>query len=208
MKIKDLSLISILAAMAVILMLIEIPLFFAPGFYKMDLSEIPVLIGTFLLGPVSGVVIEFVKILGNFLINGTSTAFVGEIANFFVGIAFCVPAGIIYKKIKNRKGAMLSLIIGTLSMTVVGGFLNAFVLLPVYSIFMNIPIDSFIGMGSAVNPLVSNLPTLILFAVVPFNIIKGVLVSCIVFFIYKPISYKIHERDKRAFKDLENPKEI
>ena len=99
--VKALVQIGMLSAIAIILMMFEIPLPFAPTFYKIDLSEVPVLVGCFAMGPMAGVLVELVKILLNFVMTGTSTAGVGEIANFIIGCSFCVPAGLIYRK--NRK---------------------------------------------------------------------------------------------------------
>nr|MCR5329711.1 ECF transporter S component [Lachnospiraceae bacterium] len=123
LKINRIAIIAMLSAVAIILNLFSFPLWFAPGFYKLDLSELPVVIGTLALGPVAGVAIETVKILLNLLFNGTSTAFVGEIANFVMGCAYVVPAGIIYYSKKNRKNAVLGLIVGTLISITAGSLL-------------------------------------------------------------------------------------
>ena len=97
--------IAMLSAVATVLMLVEFPLpFIAPSFYELDFSEVPVLIGAFAMGPLAGAIIELIKILLNFVLNGTMTAGVGELANFLMGCAFVVPAGIIYKKSKCRRG--------------------------------------------------------------------------------------------------------
>lgn len=180
--------IGMLAAVAVVLMLFEVPLPFAPSFYKIDFSEVPVLIGCFAMGPAAGAAIELVKILLNFVINGTQTAGVGELANFLVGCAFVIPAGLVYKKNHTRKGALIGMITGTILMVVAGCFINAFVLLPVYASAFGMPMDALVGMGTAVNPHITSLTTFVLFAVAPFNLLKGVLVSLIVFLIYKKIS--------------------
>lgn len=187
--------IGMLSAIAVVLMLFEVPLPFAPSFYEIDFSEVPVLVGCFVMGPVAGAAIEFVKILLNFLINGTVTAGVGELGNFLIGCAFCVPAGIIYRKNRSRKGAIIGMVTGTLFMTVIGCFINGFVLLPAYAKAFHMPIDAIVGMGTAVNGHINSLTTLVLFAVVPFNLLKGVLVSLIVFLIYKKISpiFRFHQ---------------
>lgn len=99
-------------------MLLEIPLFFAPSFYKMDLSEIPVMICAFYLGPVSGVICEFIKVLLKLLLKGTTTNFVGDFANFAVGCSFVLPASILYHWHRSRKGAIAALLTGTAVMTV------------------------------------------------------------------------------------------
>lgn len=186
--------IGMLGAIAMVLMLFEIPLPFAPSFYEIDFSEVPVLIGCFAMGPLAGALIELVKIILNFLINGTMTAGVGEIANFIIGCSFCVPAGIIYKKNKTRNGAILGMIFGTVFMTVLGCFVNAYILLPTYAAAFKMPIDGLIAMGTAVNESINSLLTFVMLAVVPFNLLKGILVSIIVLCIYKKISpiLKLH----------------
>lgn len=187
-KVRFITQVGMLGAIAVILMAFEIPLPFAPAFYKIDFSEVPVMVGCFVMGPLAGAAIEFVKILLNFVINGTTTAGVGEVANFLVGCALCVPAGVIYKYKRTRKGALLGMIAGTLLMVVVGSAMNAFVLLPVYAKAFGMPIDALVAMGTAVNSHITSLSTFVLFAVAPFNLLKGILVSLIVLLIYKKIS--------------------
>lgn len=186
--VKAIAQIGMLGAIAVVLMLFEIPLPFAPAFYQIDFSEVPVLVGCFTMGPLAGALIELIKILLNFAVNGTITAGVGEIANFLIGCALVVPAGIIYRKKRTRKGAIIGMAVGTVIMTVLGCFLNAFILLPAYATAFEMPIDALVGMGSAINGNITNLFTFVMFAVAPFNLLKGVLVSLIVFLIYKKIS--------------------
>lgn len=186
-KIRTIAQVGMLGAISVILMLFEIPLPFAPSFYEIDLSEVPVMIGCFVMGPMAGVAIEFIKILLNLVINGTVTAGVGEIANFLIGCSMIVPAGIIYKKMHTRKGAIIGMLFGTVFMAVIGCFINAFVLLPTYAKAFGMPIDALVGMGSAINPKITDLTAFVIFATAPFNLLKGVLVSVIVFLIYKKI---------------------
>ena len=170
---RTLALVGMLSAVAVVLMTFDIPLPFAPTFYKIDFSEVPVLIGCFTMGPLAGVGIELIKNLLHIVISGTQTAGVGEVANFLIGCAFIVPAGLIYHKKHTRTGALIGMASGTVLMTVIGGLMNAYVLLPVYAK----------AFGK-----ITSVSTLILFAVTPFNLLKGVLVSLIVFLIYKKIS--------------------
>lgn len=185
---KTIAQIGMLSGIAVVLMLFEIPLPFAPAFYEIDFSEVPVLVGCFAIGPLAGAVIELIKILLNLAINGTITAGVGEFANFLIGCAFVVPAGIIYKKIHNKKGALIGMITGTALMTILGCFLNAYLLLPTYAKAFQMPIDALVGMGTAINANITDMLTFVAFAVAPFNLLKGVLVSLIVLLIYKKIS--------------------
>lgn len=180
--------IGMLGAIATVLMLFEIPLPFAPSFYEIDFSEVPVLIGCFSMGPMAGALIELVKIILNFVINGTTTAGVGEVANYVIGISFCLPAAILYKKMKTKRGAVVGLAIGTIFMTVLGCFVNAYILLPTYAAAFKMPIDALVGMGTAVNANITSLFTFVMFAVAPFNLLKGVMDSVIVLAIYKKIS--------------------
>ena len=192
-KIHTITKIAILTAVSVIVMLFEFPLWFAPGFYELDLSEAVILMGGFAMGPVAAAVIELLKNLINILINGTSTAFIGEFANFITGCSFVVPASIIYKYCKNRKGAIISLVVGSFSLAVVGSLLNYFVLIPAFSKFYEMPLDAIVGMGSKVNPLVGDLKTLVMFAVAPFNLVKGILCSAINLLLYKRVSVILHK---------------
>ena len=188
MNVRTMVEIGMLGAISVILMMFEIPLWFAPSFYKIDLSEVPVLIGAFALGPVAGALIELVKILLHLLLKGTSTAGVGDLANFLIGCAMAVPAACIYQKQKTKKNAIIGLVCGTAVMTIAGSFLNALVLLPAYAAAFGMPIDALVGMGTAVNKAITSVATFALFAVAPFNIVKGVLVSLITMLLYKHVS--------------------
>jgi len=185
--IKKLTIMAMLSAMSAVLMLIEIPLPFVPSFYKLDFSEVPILICAFVLGPVAGVIAEFCKVLLNTLLNGTTTAFVGEFANFVIGCNFIIPASICYRLIKSKKGAVIGSVMGTVTMTIFGSGFNAWYLLPVFSKLYGMPLDSIVAMGTAINPAITSVETLVLFAVVPFNLLKGTLISIITILIYKRI---------------------
>lgn len=188
-KTRKLVEIGMLGAIATVLMLFEFPLpFIAPPFYELDLSEVPVLVGAFALGPMAGATIELIKVLINLLINGTATAFVGEIANYIIGCSFIIPAAIIYQKQKSKKNALLGMIVGTITMAILGCFINAYVLLPTYAAAFGIPIDTIIGMGNAINANINDIMTFVVIAVAPFNIIKGFVVSLITMLIYKHLS--------------------
>lgn len=185
---KNLVLMAIFAALATVLMLLEFPLpFIAPFFYEMDLSEIPVLIGSFIMGPVAGVIIEAIKILLMLLIRGTDTAYVGELANFIIGCCFVLPASVFYNKNKTKKSAFVGMTVGTLLMAVIGALINYAILIPFYVKF-GIPLNDIIEMGAKINSLISNKWTFVLICVAPFNIVKGVIDSLITLVVYKRIS--------------------
>lgn len=188
-KTQKITIIGIFSAMAAVLMYLEIPFFFAPDMYKLDFSEVPIMIVSFLLGPVAGVIAEFLKILIKLIIKPSSTAYVGEFANFVVGCTFVIPASLIYWKRKTRKAAVVGMSVGTSVMTSVGCFVNGFVLLPAFAyLFGGIPVSSIIEMGTKVNPAITDMLTFVVFAVAPVNIVKGILVSIVVFLVYKPVA--------------------
>ena len=179
--------VAVFAALAGLLMLLELPLFFAPSFYKLDLSELPVLICAFYLGPVSGVICELLKVILKLLLKGTTSAFVGEFANFIVGCSLILPASILYQAKPTKKGAVAALALGTLCLTIFGSLFNAWYLIPKFAELYGIPLDAILAMGTAVNASIVDLKTLVLFAVVPFNLLKGVLVSFLTFLLYKRV---------------------
>ena len=187
---RKLAMIGMFSALAMILHLFDFPLFFAPGFYKLDFSELPILIGTFAFGPTAGVLMEFIKILLKLFVKGTSTAFVGDLANFVVGCSFILPASAVYAFRKNKKSAIIACVVGTLVMTIFGTAFNAIYLLPAFSKLYGMPLEDILTMGAAVNPLVTDgsILSFVAACVAPLNIIKGVSVSVVTLLIYKPLS--------------------
>lgn len=187
---REITQIAILGTVSAILLFVNFPLLFvAPSFYKFDISDVAGLIGGFALGPVSAIYIQIIKFIINIIIEGGSeTMFVGETASLIMSLAFILPASIIYKRNRTRKGAVVSLIVGSLSMVLVSMFANYFLIIPAYQKFMGIPLDAIIEAGSKVIPLVSSKLSLILLCVLPFNAIKAVLCSILTFLLYKRIS--------------------
>ncbi len=185
---RKMTAIGILCAMATVLMIFDFPLWFIPSFYKLDFSEIPVLIGAYAFGPATGVIMEFLKILLKLLIKGTSTAFVGELANFVVGCSFIIPAATVYAFKKTKKNAIVSCIAGTLILVVFAAVFNALYLIPAFTKFMSL--DSILAKGAEKNSLVNrdSMTSFVIFAVAPLNLIKGVAVSVVTMLIYKPLS--------------------
>ncbi|NLL77331.1 MAG: ECF transporter S component [Clostridiales bacterium] len=194
---RKVSMIGMFSAIAVILMLLEFPLFFAPGFYKLDFSEIPVLIGAFAFGPMTGVAIEFCKILLELILKGTTTAFVGELANFIIGCSFILPASIIYSHKKSKKTALIGSVTGTVCMTIFGTAFNAIYLLPKFAQLYGMPLDAIVEMGTVVNPAINSVTTMVIFAVAPLNILKGASVSAITVLIYKKLSPILKEGHRK-----------
>lgn len=191
---RKIAMIGLFSAIAGLLMLFEFPVPFAPPFYELDLGELPALVGAFAFGPVAGVMIEFCKILIKLLIKGTSTAFVGDLANFVVGCSFVLPASIIYMFKKSRKNAIVAVISGTLILTLVGSMFNAWYLIPAFIKLYGMTEQQIVEMGTAVNSSIVDVKTLVLFAVVPLNLLKGSGISLITMLIYKRLSPILKER--------------
>ena len=195
---RRVSIIGISAAIAAVLHVLDFPLvILAPEFYKLDFSELPVLLCGFYLGPSATVICEGVKILLKLLLKGTSTAFVGDLANFVVGCSLVLSATVFYHAHKSKHSAIIGLAIGTLVMTVFGSAFNAIYLLPKFSELFGLPLDTIVGIGTAVNGAINSVSTLVLFAVVPFNLLKGVVVSALTFLLYKRISPILHRNDAK-----------
>ncbi len=188
-SIKTLAKIAIMAAVAVVIMLVSFPLpSIAPSFYKLDFSEVAVLIGSFALGPLAGIAIEALKILLNLVFNGTNTAFIGEFANFLMGCALVVPAGFIYQKNRTRKGAVIGIVVGIISMVIAGDLLNYFLLIPAYVSIAHFPLEAIIAAGTKIFPFINSTLSLVLVCVTLFNLVKGVLVGIITALVYKRVS--------------------
>ena len=194
LKTKQVVLMGMFGALAAVLMLFEVPLpFIAPSFYGLDISEVPVLVGTFAMGPVAGIVIEAVKILVKLLLKPSTTGFVGEFANFVIGCSLVVPAGLISRRHKTKGSAVLAMAVGTILMAIAGAVLNALVMIPFYSHFM--PLENILAAGAAIQPAVSSVWGLAIFCVAPFNLLKGAIVSLLTALVYKRISSLIHSAD-------------
>ena len=186
---RRVTIVAVCAAIATILHILDFPLLFlAPEFYKLDFSELPVLLCGFFLGPSASVACEAVKIFLKLLLKGTSTAFVGDFANFAVGCSMVLPATIVYHLHKSRHGAWMGLVLGTLVLTVFGSAFNAIYLLPKFSELYGIPLDAIIGMGSAINDNIHSITTFVLLAVAPLNLVKGISVSVLTLLLYKRVA--------------------
>ncbi len=185
---RRIAVIGVFSAIAAVLMIFDFPVPFAPFFYKMDFSEIPALIGTFAFGPVAGIMIEFCKTLIKLLVKGTSTAFVGDLANFVIGCSFTLPASIIYMVKKTKQNAIIASVTGTLVMTVFGTLFNAVYLLPAFAALYGMPLEAIIAIGTGINGNITSVASLALFAVAPLNLLKGGSVSLVTILVYKKLS--------------------
>ena len=186
---RRVSIIGICAAIATGLHMLDFPLLcLAPEFYKVDFSELPVLLCGFYLGPTATVACEGIKILLKLLFKSTSTAFVGDFANFAVGCSLVLPATIIYHTHKSKHSAIIGLIVGCLCMTVFGSAFNAIYLLPKFAQLYNIPLEAIIGMGANINGKINSVTSLVLICVAPLNLLKSSVVSVLTMLLYKRVA--------------------
>ena len=188
-KTNQITVTAMLGAVASVLMFLEFPIpFLIPPFVKMDFSELPALLATFSLGPVSGVAVCLIKNLIHAL--NSSTNFVGELCNFLLGCFLVIPAGIIYKRNKTRKTALIATIIGTVAMAVFSIPINYFISYPFYTSFM--PLDDIIAMYQSLIPSVDGLLACLIVFNAPFTLLKGALDAVLAFFVYKSLSPMLH----------------
>ena len=191
-KVRVLTGTAMLGAVAAVLMYLEFPIPIMPAFVKLDVSELPALIASFAYGPVSGVLVCLIKNL--IKLPSTSTAAVGELFNFVMGALFVGVAGIVYKRNKTRKGAIVGALLGALVMAVVSVPYNYFIVYPAYVVMYHLPLDAIIGMYQAINPNVNGLLACLLVFNLPFTFVKGALDAVLCFLIYKPLSPILHGR--------------
>ncbi len=186
---RRVCIIGICAAIATVLHILDFSLpFLAPGFYKLDFSELPIMLCGFFLGPCATVVCEGIKIILKLLLVGTSTAFVGDFANFAVGCSLVLPAVIIYHIRKSRASAFWGLVVGTFVLTVFGSAFNAVYLLPKFALLYGIPLEGIIAAGTQINGSIQSISTFVLLAVAPLNLLKGVSVSVLTLLLYKKVA--------------------
>lgn len=169
-------------------MIYDFPLPFAPSFMKLDFSEVPLVIGSYILNPTSAVVMVLLKILIKLFIKGTSTAFVGEIVGFISSLCFILPGSIIYSIKKTRVRAIIGLLIGILTTSIVTTILNATIIFPLYMNLFSISEEALLSMIQKVNKNVISFETAMIYSVLPFNLFKYFVNSIIVVCIYKNIS--------------------
>ncbi|MBE6579188.1 MAG: ECF transporter S component [Ruminococcaceae bacterium] len=186
---------AMMGAASAVLMLLSFPMpFLIPGFIKMDFSELPALIASFALGPWWGVLVCLIKNLIN--VTMTTTGGVGELANFLLGAAFVLPAGYLYRFKKNRVGALLGSFAGAVASALLSFPINLFITYPFYAAAM-IPMETIVGMYSALLPSVDTLEECLLIFNLPFTLLKGVIVTGLTFLVYKPLSVLIKGKGAR-----------
>lgn len=193
---RSLVLIAMLSALSAVLMIFQFPLPFALPFYKVDISDVPALIGAFAISPLAGVIIELLKNILHLLLQGSTTFTVGELANFLSGALLVFPAALIYHHNKTRKSAIIGLVVATIIMSIASCFINAYITLPFYiKASTDYTMDGIVAWAGSVNGFVKNLFTYLVFLVLPFNIVKCFLSSVITMLLYKrvaPIMKKTH----------------
>ena len=190
---RSLVVTAMLSAVAFVLMFVEFPIpMLIPSFVKMDISDLPALLGSFALGPVYGVVIELLKNLLHIIFKGTSSAYVGEIFNFSMGAVLCLSAGLIYHFKKNRKGAVIVSLVGCAVMAILSVPFNYFLVYPAYVVCYGMPMEAIIGMYQVILPSSDSLLKCLLIFNLPFTFCKGLIDAILCFLIYKPLSPLLH----------------
>ena len=190
-RVRALTVTAMLSAIAFVLMFLDFSVPLMPAFIKMDVSELPALLAAFALGPVYGAAVCLVKNLIHLMI--TSTAGAGELCNFLLGASFVVPAGLIYKLMKSRKGAILGSVGGAVIMALCSIPINYFITYPAYVVAYGMPLDAIIGMYQAIRPSANGLLDCLITFNAPFTLFKGLVDVVLCFLIYKPLSPILHK---------------
>ncbi len=183
--------VGLLSAISFVLMYLEFSVPFFPSWLKFDVSDVPALLGAFAIGPLAGAIIELLKNILHIALKGTTTGAVGELANFFLGAAFVVPAGWVYMKNKTKKGAIIGLIIGVIGLMGLGSLANYYVFIPAFGKIM--PLEQIFKVASMANKYIVDTKTYILYAVIPFNLVKGIIEALITILLYKRLSNILHK---------------
>ena len=184
-NVRTMIFVAMLGVVSTILMTFNFSIPLAPSFLKFDIAEIPALFAGFFIGPVGGIGVIIVKIVIKIITQGTDTAFVGEMMNVMGSVCFVLPASLIYRWKHTKKGAVIGMTVSSILVSIAFIFINMYIAFPLYSKLYGMPMDAIIGMGTAVNPHINNLMTLILFSVFPFNLIKPGVTSALTYLIYK-----------------------
>ena len=183
-KTRKLTAAAILAAAAYLLAFLEFPVPLTPAFARMDLSDLPALIGAFAFGPVTGVMVELVKNLLGLMTS--STGGVGELANFLMGASYVFMAGAVYKHRKTKRGALVEGVTGSIAMGIMAAISNYFILLPMFEQFM--PLEEIIAAFGEFIPFIHTKLDVVLYNAFPFNVLKGLVITAVTMLIYKKLS--------------------
>ncbi|MGM0899937.1 MAG: ECF transporter S component [Bacillota bacterium] len=187
-SVKALVSIGMLSSISYVLMLLNFPIPPFPNFLMIDFSDIPALIAALIFGPAAGVLVELFKNILDYFMTGSATGVpVGHIANFVAGILFVLPAYYIYNKLKTKKGMTLALVIATVVMSIVMSVLNYYVIMPAYTLFLNMP-----AMAAP------ELKTMIVTGILPFNIFKGLLISLVFMLLFSRMSTWISRQQYKS----------
>ena len=190
---KNLTMIAMFSAISAVLMVFEIQLPFSPSFVKFDFSDLPVMLGGFLIGPFAGGIIAFMKILLHFLLNGTTSFFVGDLSNLLLTLSFVLPASFIYQQKMTKKTTIQGLLVSIICTSLLAIIFNLFLIFPLYLKVLNLKMVDLINMIHVVNPLVKDVFTMIVFSLLPFNLFKYSIVSMITMLSYKKLSILFKE---------------
>jgi riboflavin transporter FmnP len=187
-RVKSLALAGILGAVAFLLMMVKINIPFLSVFADLEAAALAEIIGGFVLGPIGAIQIILIKLLLKIAISGTSTMFVGELQNFLLSCAYVLPAVLYYRKHKTKQGALVGLVIGTIVTILVSILTNLYMIFPFYIQLYGLDWDTIIGMYGQANPFIHDIPTFIIFSVLPFNIVSKVTISIVTMLAYKKLS--------------------
>lgn len=179
---REMVTLALLSALAFALMMIHLPFKYL-GFLELEFSDIPAVIASLVYGPAAGIVVELIKNLIK-AITATTTAGVGELANFLISACYIFPLGYLYKRLKGKSRVFISFTVGIIGFLIAGIVVNFFITVPLYAALFG-GMDVIVGAASAVVPVIKDLATIVILGITPFNLVKGILISVIGYLIFK-----------------------
>lgn len=196
-KLRNYAIMAMLVALAVVLMAYRIPIGFLPSFYKLDFADVVIILGGCLISPSSTIVMSALKVIIKMITQGSNSAFVGDLANFIMSIAFIWPITFIYSKKPSIKQLIKGSILGTLVLIIVSCIVNYYVLLPMYANMYHMDIPAIVAFGTALNPNIKDLFSFVLLATAPFNLIKGASNALVAIVVYKAAHVLFRKQEEK-----------
>jgi len=187
-NVQKLTIAAIMGTISFILIYLGFSIPILSAFAELDLSALPELIGGFILGPVGAVEIIVIKLVLKLAFDGTTSAFTGELQNLILSLAYVLPAVIYYQKHKTKKGAIIGILIGSILSIIIAIFTNIYLIFPAFMYLYGMNWDIIIETCSKINPYIKDIPTFVIFSVIPFNIVSRAITSVLTFLIYKRLS--------------------
>lgn len=190
-RVRSLTMAAIMGCVAFILQFFSFNIPFLSPFASFDFSALPEIIGGFILGPIGAIEIILIKLGLILVFKGTTSMFTGELQNLILSCAYVLPAILYYRKHRTKNGAIKGIVLGTILSVVLAVFTNMYLIFPAYIYLYGMNWNQILSMFSAINPAIGTKLGIVMFSVIPFNLISRITTSFLTFLLYKKISKPI-----------------